>query len=111
VPRVHFWRDKQERELDFILPRKRDDVDVVECKWSADAADDIARALTTFRASYTKGRNIVVAPITAAPYERTIAGLKVTLMSPSHLLADVIETTAPAVASVGRSGRKRRRAR
>jgi predicted AAA+ superfamily ATPase len=35
VTRLHFWRDKQQREVGFVIPRGRDAVDAIECKWSA----------------------------------------------------------------------------
>ena len=29
VTRLHFWRDKQQREVDFVLPRRRDEADAI----------------------------------------------------------------------------------
>jgi predicted AAA+ superfamily ATPase len=34
VTKIHFWRDKQHREVDFVIPRGRDSVDAIECKWN-----------------------------------------------------------------------------
>ena len=36
VPRIHFWRDKQQREVDFVVPRGRESADAIECKWKPD---------------------------------------------------------------------------
>ncbi|MGA2659128.1 MAG: DUF4143 domain-containing protein, partial [Verrucomicrobiota bacterium] len=47
APRVHFWRDKQQREVDFVVPRSRDAVDAIECKWKPDAFE--TRGLQAFR--------------------------------------------------------------
>ena len=35
--RVHFWRDKQQREVDLVVPRGREAVDAIECKWNPSA--------------------------------------------------------------------------
>ena len=47
LPKIHFWRDKQQREVDFIVPRKRDTVDAIECKWKPQAFE--TRGLAAFR--------------------------------------------------------------
>lgn len=83
VPRVHFWRDKQQREVDFVVPRRRDVVDAIECKWRASAFE--ARGLAAFRDNYPHGRNFLVAPIDGPGYERTVGGLKVSVVSPRDL--------------------------
>ncbi len=31
---VRYWRDKQGREVDFVLAQRRDAVDAIECKWN-----------------------------------------------------------------------------
>ena len=36
--KVLFWRDHQQREVDFVVPRGREAVDAYECKWSAAAS-------------------------------------------------------------------------
>jgi hypothetical protein len=57
---VLFWRDHQQREVDFVVPRGRDGVDVYECKWSALQPD--LRNLQTFRQAYPHGNNFLVVP-------------------------------------------------
>jgi hypothetical protein len=83
VTRLHFWRDKQQREVDFVVPRRRDEVDAIECKWRADAFE--TRGLRAFRANYPKGRNVAVAPTDGPPYERRLDGLDVFFVSPADL--------------------------
>jgi uncharacterized protein len=83
IPRLHFWRDKQQREVDFVVPRRRDAVDAIECKWRAEAFD--TRSLRAFRSNYPKGRNFAVAPIEGPPYERRLDGLEVSFVSPVDL--------------------------
>ncbi len=65
---VLFWRDKQQREVDFVLPRGRAHVDIIECKWAVDAFE--ARGISAFRQSYPKGRNLVVSPQVTKSYAR-----------------------------------------
>ena len=69
--------------MDFVVPRRRDVVDAIECKWRADAFE--TRGLHAFRANYPKGRNFVVAPIEGAPYDRKTDGLQVSFVSPLDL--------------------------
>jgi hypothetical protein len=83
LPRIHFWRDKQQREVDFVLPRGRDAVDAVECKWNADAFE--LRGLAAFRAQYPKGKNYVVCTLAGPAYERRQNGHPLTFLSPAQL--------------------------
>ena len=79
VPRIHFWRDKAKREVDFVVPRSRDHVDAIECKWNPDAFE--ADGLAAFRANYPQGRNFVVSPHIATPYKRRMKNLTVEFTS------------------------------
>ncbi len=79
-----YWRDKKGHEIDFVLPRGRDDVDVIECKWSPSAFD--ATALAVFRKYYPKGRNYLVTPSTVPPYGKRFGPHEITLCNPSGLL-------------------------
>ena len=55
------WRDTAGGELDFVIPRERDEVDVFECKWRPDEFSPAA--LKVFRAAYPKGLNWTIALI------------------------------------------------
>ncbi len=83
LPKIHFWRDKQHREVDFVIPRGRDAVDAIECKWKPDALE--TRGLAAFRAAYPKGKNYVVSPLTGPAYEQMRAGHKIAFVSPGEL--------------------------
>lgn len=83
VPKIHFWRDKQQREVDFVVPYGRDAADAVECKWKPDAFE--TRGLAAFREQYPKGKNYVVSPLNGPAYERVQDGLKVSIISPKEL--------------------------
>ncbi len=84
ISEVRFWRDKEQHEVDFVLPRTRDACDVVECKWSTTGSFS-PKNLVRFRAAYPKGRNFVVTPRRAPPLTRAEGGLKVT-----HVGLDVL---------------------
>jgi predicted AAA+ superfamily ATPase len=83
LPKIHFWRDKQHREVDFVIPHGRDAVDAIECKWKPDAFE--TRGLAAFRAEYPKGKNYVVSPLTGPAYEQTRGGHKIAFVSPGEL--------------------------
>jgi hypothetical protein len=83
VPRIHFWRDKQQREVDFVVPHGRDAADAIECQWKPDAFE--ARGLAAFREQYPKGKNYVVSPLNGPAYDRLQGGLKLSIVSPAEL--------------------------
>lgn len=83
--KVHFWRDKRQREVDFVLPRGREGCDAIECKWAASAFD--AGGLRAFRDRHPRGRNLVVTPQGGESYTRRVAGLEVTFASAGNLRA------------------------
>ena len=80
---VRYWRDKRGLEVDFVLARKRDEVDAIECKWSPNAFD--AAALKVFRTAYPEGRNYLLTPGAERPYQKRIGGLEVTLCTPAGI--------------------------
>ena len=83
IPKIHFWRDKQQHEVDFVAPRGREAVDAIECKWSADAFE--TRGLAAFRRQYPRGKNYLVSPLASPAYERVQDGLKISVVSPGEL--------------------------
>jgi hypothetical protein len=83
LPKIHFWRDKQQREVDFVVPRGRDAVDAIECKWQADAFE--LRGLAAFRAQYPQGGNYVVCPLPGRGYERVVEGHTLAFVTPGEL--------------------------
>lgn len=72
---VHFWRDKQQREIDFVLPRGRGVADAIECKWNAGHFSP--RALAAFRALHPKGRNYLVTPQAGDPFPRRLGEFEI----------------------------------
>ncbi|MHB8094603.1 MAG: ATP-binding protein [Candidatus Aminicenantales bacterium] len=79
---IHFWRDTAGRELDFVIPRGRDSVDIIECKWKPDGID--AAAALTFRSYYPKGRNYLVCPAPGRGYAMRAKGLEFFVCNPAE---------------------------
>jgi uncharacterized protein len=80
---VLYWRDKAQRELDFVLAHRRNAVDVVECKWDPSAFD--GAALRVFRGYYPNGRNYLVTPSGDPAYTRQFGTLDVRVCTPTEL--------------------------
>ncbi len=85
---VRYWRDKQGREVDFVLSHRRDQIDVIECKWNSNAFD--SSALNVFRSYYPKGRNYLVSPSGAPAYTKQFGFHEVRVCTPNGL-----QVTAP----------------
>lgn len=75
-PEVMYWRDKDQYEIDFVLPGSRGAVTAIECKWNADRFDP--KNLQVFRALHPTGKNLVIATNVPKPYTRQVGGLTVT---------------------------------
>ena len=80
---IHYWRDKAGREVDFVLARRRDEVDAIECKWDPSAFD--STALKVFRSYYPNGRNYLVTPSGNPAYPKRYGDLEVTICTPTQL--------------------------
>lgn len=78
----YFWRDKQQREIDFVLPRGKA-VDALECKWRSTAWE--ARNLSAFRSLYPVGKNVVVASDEREPQIRLAGKHEVVFCGPEFL--------------------------
>lgn len=70
---VHYWRDKSQREVDFVIQRPEGRVDAIEAKINPDAFD--AANLTAFRQLYPAGKNFLFCPFVKTPYTLTKNGL------------------------------------
>jgi uncharacterized protein len=73
--RLHFWRDKSAREVDFVIRRPGELVDAVECNINPDRLD--TASLAAFREIHPKGINYVVSPLVRTPYIRELQGLRI----------------------------------
>lgn len=79
----HYWRNKAGHEVDFVLPARRDEVDVIECKWDPAAFD--GAALKAFRTLYPGGRNFLVCPGADPAWVKRSGALEITICTPSAL--------------------------
>jgi len=78
---ILYWRMADDREVDFVIPRRRDEVDAIECKWSPDQFN--AAGLSLFRNWYPKGKNYIISPISTPGYAKRVSGMEVYICSPA----------------------------
>lgn len=83
VKEIHYWRNKRQQEIDFVIPRGRGEADAIECKWRSAGAD--YRNFAPFRAEHPKGRNILVTSNQPFTVIRKVESLEVTLTNFSEL--------------------------
>lgn len=80
---IHYWRDKQKHELDFIITKRGKAPIALECKWRADSAD--MGIFRIFRSHYPAGENWVVASDVDQPYRRKMDHLTIHFFNADHL--------------------------
>jgi uncharacterized protein len=84
---IHYWRDKDRREIDFVVARNPARPTAIEVKWSADAFE--ARNLKAFRARYPDGHNLLIAHDVERPFDKRFGELIVRCTNLRHLAAEV----------------------
>lgn len=84
---ICFWRDKQQREMDFVIPERDGGVTAIECKWSI--RNWQARNLRAFRELYPNGKNLVVVGQTGENLARRMNGLDLEVCSLHDLPARI----------------------
>jgi len=95
--RVHYWRDKRNHEVDFVISRPGRDPIAIECQWSATGFD--ATSIVAFQRQYPSSTLLVVANDVERSFQRTYRVATVTFVS----LAGLIEKLK---AKVSRTARK-----
>ncbi len=63
---IFYWLDKSHREVDFVVRKGRDHVDLIECK--IDPGRLNVAAVEAFRSLYPLGDNYIVTPAVKQPY-------------------------------------------
>ncbi len=63
---IFYWQDKSGREVDFVIRRERNRVDLAECKINPDKLN--ISAIAAFRGLYPQGDNYIVSPVAKKPY-------------------------------------------
>jgi predicted AAA+ superfamily ATPase len=81
--RLHYWRDMQQREVDFVVPGRRDVAHAIECKWTVSGFE--SRGLAAFRGAHPRGRNILAVP-GESTRERRFGDLTVTITAVESLV-------------------------
>jgi predicted AAA+ superfamily ATPase len=77
--RIHYWRDKQGHEVDFVLARRGHPPLAIECKWSANDFD--AKSLKAFATRYPKAQHFVIAQDVDRTFTKRFAALEVKFTS------------------------------
>lgn len=70
---IHYWRDKSQHEIDFVIEHSAGVVDTVEAKINPDAFEP--DAVTAFRKLYPHGRNWLICPFVSKPHVLRKGGL------------------------------------
>ena len=98
---VHYWRDKAQHEVDFVLLPRGGEPVAVECKSSERSFD--ATGLAAFRRRYPRGASWLVIPEGEGTWTTTVRGIDVEVIP----LGEVEQ----ALVAVSRRGRAPRAAR
>lgn len=84
IRNIHYWRDKQNHEVDFIWPNRDGHPIAIEVKWSVGQFD--VAGLRAFRRIYKQGSNFVVCHDVTRPYRRLVKDLDIELMTLEDLI-------------------------
>ena len=76
---VYYWRDKSNREIDFILPTGNHQIDIIECKINPEQIS--ISTINKFRELYPGGLNICFSPHIKEGYTSRKGGLKIHFLS------------------------------
>ncbi|MFP4027792.1 MAG: DUF4143 domain-containing protein [Candidatus Brocadiia bacterium] len=80
---LHYWRDKSQREIDFVVDQGANGIHTIEAKINPDAFNP--QSLSVFREHYPDGRNLLVCPFVESPYAIRQGGLKITVCGTSPI--------------------------
>jgi predicted AAA+ superfamily ATPase len=80
---IHYWRDKAQREIDFVIEQPGQRVDAVEAKVNPDAFDPAN--LRVFRELYPRGDNYLLCPAVERPRTLRYGALTIHVCSTPHL--------------------------
>lgn len=81
---IHYWRDKRQHEVDFVLLRQSGAPIAIECKWAASGFDP--SGLLAFRRLHKQGQNYVVATDVDRSFKQTHAGSDVIFVNLPQLI-------------------------
>lgn len=78
---IQYWQLADDREVDFVIARTRDEVDAIECKWNPEQFNPAG--LKLFRTWYPRGSNYILSPISVPGYAKRISGMEVYVCNPT----------------------------
>ncbi len=94
--RIHYWRDKQGHEIDFVLREqgRENPVAAIECKLRSTSLNhsDVAVNFTAFRKNYPLGKNYVVTSDMQHPFVREHKDMVITYLNPHDLVNELRAT-------------------
>jgi predicted AAA+ superfamily ATPase len=80
--KIYYWRDKSDREIDFVIPLDGGNTDIYECKINPDRFSMVP--VLNFREFYPSGRNFCICPFIKDNYSVIIKGHKIEFINISH---------------------------
>lgn len=80
---IHYWRDKSQREVDFVIERPGGSADAVEAKISPEAFDE--SGMLALRALHPDGANFLACPLVKEPYSIKRSGLEIRVCRPEQI--------------------------
>ena len=80
---IHYWRDKSQREIDFIIKRSAGYVDAIEAKINPDSFNP--EPLEVFRKQYPLGRNFIVCPFVKNTYFMRKSNIEICVCSTNNI--------------------------
>lgn len=72
---IYYWKDKSNREIDFVIKRSDNQIDLVECKMNPDQLS--TDTIRMFRERYPNGKNYCLSPFVENPYPLNIQDLHI----------------------------------
>jgi predicted AAA+ superfamily ATPase len=85
--KIHYWRDKQKLEVDFVISKNKAAPIVIECKWTS--ADFDPSNIKIFRGFYPEGLNFVVASDITRSYSRSYDDVTVRFVNIEDLIKEI----------------------
>ncbi|MCB2222428.1 MAG: ATP-binding protein [Bacteroidetes bacterium] len=73
--KLFYWRNKSGREIDFVIKRQENEVDIIECKINPDHLS--LKPIAVFREIYPQGNNYCYTPFTDNPWVVEKNGYKI----------------------------------
>jgi predicted AAA+ superfamily ATPase len=82
--KIHYWRDKRGKEVDFVWCPPGKNPIAIECKWSIEQVD--LSGLDAFSSLHPGGRRFVVSPSVERPIKRKTRGGETEFLGLEHLV-------------------------